>query len=135
MLKRCEIKMGSQGFLLLMELKFLIMMIRPQTLLLPATNFEQLAGNSLATHFDFTSFSVLDSWLQLFLYQGCFGWDTSFVHTYLCMHIRMNKPWCVVTVIGLLAGPSSTVTAYIVHSYVVDGFNPVTVALVLVPVA
>ena len=47
----------------------------------------------------------------------------------------MNKPWCVVTVIGLLAGPSSTVTAYIVHSYVVDGFNPVTVALVLVPVA
>ena len=42
-------------------------------------------------------------------------------------------PESVVTVTGLLAGPSSIVTACIVHSYVVDGFIPVTVALVLIP--
>ena len=54
---------------------------------------------------------------------------------YLCIHAYTNIPVSVVTLIGLLAGPSSTVTACTVHSYVVDGSNPVTVALVLVPVA
>ena len=35
---------------------------------------------ALAAHFDFTSSSAwpfLDSWPQLFLHQGCFGWDDS----------------------------------------------------------
>ena len=86
--------MGGQGLLLLMELKVLIMMTRPQNI----TVATLLAGNSnvlrpghhyqkfkfhqqqevLAAHFDFTSFSAqrfLDSWPQLFLHQGCFGWD------------------------------------------------------------
>ena len=34
----------------------------------------------MAAHFDFTSFSAwpfLDSWPQLFLHQGCFGWDST----------------------------------------------------------
>ena len=76
-----------------MEFKFLIMMTRLQNITVTT-----LAGNSnvlrpghhyqkfkfhqqqeaLATHFDFTSFSAqsfLDSWPQLFLHQGCFGWD------------------------------------------------------------
>ena len=33
----------------------------------------------MAANFDFTSFSAwpsLDSWPQLFLHQGCFGWNT-----------------------------------------------------------
>ena len=42
-------------------------------------------------------------------------------------------PGSVFTVTGLLAGPSSEVTACIVHSYVVDGFIPAIVALVLIP--
>ena len=54
---------------------------------------------------------------------------------YLRIYAYMNIPVSVVTLMGLLAGPSSTVTAYTVHSYVVNGSNPVTVALVLVPVA
>ena len=84
--------MGGQGLLLLMEFKFLIMMTRPQNI----TVVTLLAGNgnvlrpghhyqkfkfcqqqeALAAHFDFTSFSAqpfLNSWLQLFLHQGCFG--------------------------------------------------------------
>ena len=36
--KQCEIKMGSQGLQLLMELKFLIMITRPQNII--------VAGNS-----------------------------------------------------------------------------------------
>ena len=51
-----------------------------------------------------------------------------------CTYIHINILECVVTAIGLLAGPSSIVTACIVHSYVVNGFIPVTVPLVLVPV-
>ena len=42
-------------------------------------------------------------------------------------------PESVVTVTGLLAGPSSEVTACIVHSYVVDRFIPVIVAVVFIP--
>ena len=41
-------------------------------------NFKQ--QETLAAHFDFTSFSAwrfLDSWPQLFLYQGCLGWDNN----------------------------------------------------------
>ena len=37
---------------------------------------------ALAAHFDFTSFSAqpfLNSWPQLFLHQGCFGWDQIFM--------------------------------------------------------
>ena len=41
MLKRCEIKMGGQGLLLLMEFKFLIMMTRPQNI-------------TVACHYNFT---------------------------------------------------------------------------------
>ena len=81
--------MGGQGLLLLMEFKFLIMMIRPQNI----TAATLLAGNSnvlwpchhyqkfkfhqqqkaLAAHFDFTSFSAqpfLDFFLQLFYTRG-----------------------------------------------------------------
>ena len=57
---------------------------------------------------------------------------------FTCSYVRTctyaNIPECVVTVTGSLAGPSSIVTACIVHSYVVNGFIPVTVPLVLVPV-
>ena len=41
MLKNYEIKMGSQGLLLLMELKFLMMMTRPQNI-------------TVACHYNFT---------------------------------------------------------------------------------
>ena len=46
--------------------------------------------DALAAHFDFTSFSAwpfLDSWPQLFLHQGCFGWDV-YIHTYICIYIH-----------------------------------------------
>ena len=49
------------------------------------------------------------------------------------MHTHTYIPGYVVTVIGKLDGPSNVVIAYIVHSYVVDEFNPVTVPLVFVP--
>ena len=52
----------------------------------------------------------------------------------MCIHTRAYVlVSSVVIVMESLAGPPSTVTAYIVHSYVVDGVNPVTVPLVLVP--
>ena len=41
MLKRCEIKMGGQGLLLLIKLKVLIMMTRPQNI--------TVAGNNVCT--------------------------------------------------------------------------------------
>ena len=91
--------MGSQGLLLLMEFKFLIMMTRPQNITvatLPAGNSNVLQPGhhyqkfkfhqqqeALAAHFDFTSFSAqpfLDSWPQLFLHQGCFGCDKFYKH-------------------------------------------------------
>ena len=70
-LKRCEIKMGSQGLLLLMEFKFLIMMTRPQNItiatlagngnaLRPGHHYQKFKFHqqqeALAAHFDFTSF-------------------------------------------------------------------------------
>ena len=45
----------------------------------------------------------------------------------------MHIPGSVVTVMGSLAGPSSIVTACILHSYVVNGSNPAIVPVVLVP--
>ena len=46
-LKICEIKMGSQDLLLLMELKFLIMMTRPQNITVAYQLLEVIvAGNS-----------------------------------------------------------------------------------------
>ena len=83
--------MGGQGLLLLMEFKFLIMMTRPQNItiacqsgngnvLRPGHHYQKFKFHqqqeALAAHFDFTSFSAqpfLNSWLQLFLHQGCFG--------------------------------------------------------------
>ena len=47
--------------------------------------------------------------------------------------IYTNVPGSVVTVMGLLACPSSIVTACIVHSYVVERFIPVIVPVVFVP--
>ena len=88
--------MGGQGLLLLMVFKFLIMMTRPQNFtvatllagssnaLRPGHHYQKFKYHqqqkALAAHFDFTSFSAqpfLDSWPQLFLRQGCFGWDLS----------------------------------------------------------
>ena len=50
--------------------------------LLPGHHYQKFKFHqqqeALAAHFDFTSFSAqpfLDSWLQPFLNQGCFGWD------------------------------------------------------------
>ena len=90
-LKRCEIKMGGQGLLLLMELKVLIMMIRPQNITRQATvmfcglviiikTFNSINSRRpwppiLISHL-FKHGLFLNSWPQLFLHQGCFGWDT-----------------------------------------------------------
>ena len=83
--------MGSQGLLLLMELKYFIKMTRPQSItiacqscngnaLQPGHHYKKFKFHqqqeALATHFDFTSFSAqpfLNSWQQLFLHPGCFG--------------------------------------------------------------
>ena len=92
--------MGGQDLLLLMEFKFLIMMTRPQNItvatllagninvLLPGHHYQKFKFHqqqeALAAHFDFTSFSArpfLDSWPQLFLHLGCFGWDYINVHS------------------------------------------------------
>ena len=51
---------------------------------------------ALAAHFDFTSFSAqpfLDSWPQLFLHQGCFGWDSysySGIRQFLVVYITSS---------------------------------------------
>ena len=50
-----------------------------------------------------------------------------------CYNYYVILPGTVVTVMGSLTGPSSILTAYIVHSNVVNGVNPVIVPLVLVP--
>ena len=44
--KRCEIKLGGQGLLLLMKLKFLIMMTRPQNVLFLSECFAALSSLS-----------------------------------------------------------------------------------------
>ena len=61
-------------------------------------------GLALAAHFDFTSSSVwlfLDSWPQLFLHQGCFGWD----HTYIG-----KSTWCKNLPTAVVWIPSGPVT-------------------------
>ena len=64
-----------------MELKFLIMMTRPQNI-------------TVACHY--YSMAFLDSWSQLFLHQGCFGWDrvcsafSSLVDMLTCLAIFNN---------------------------------------------
>ena len=89
-LKRCEIKMGGQGLLLLMELKVLIMMTRLQNitvaclvmfcgLVIIIKTFNSINSRRpwppiLISHL-FKHGLFLNSWLQLFLHQGCFGWD------------------------------------------------------------
>ena len=82
--------MDGQGLLLLMEFKFLIMMTRPQNItvachllvgnsnvLRPGHHYQKFKfyqqQETLAVHFDFTSFSVwpfLNSWQQLFYTRG-----------------------------------------------------------------
>ena len=48
-------------------------------------------------------------------------------------HYNVHIPGSVVTVMGSLTGPSSIVTACIVHSYVVNGSKPAIVPIVLIP--
>ena len=91
MLKKCEIKMGGQGLLLLqlIELKLLIMVTRPQNItvvchsnvLRPDHHYQKFyfhqQQEALAAYFDFTPFSA---WPFRFLsatilHQGCFGWN------------------------------------------------------------
>ena len=88
---KSEIKMGGQGLLLLMELKFLIVMIKLQNITV-AYQLLKVSGwlvtssskilipsieGSVGRPFDFISFWTwlfLGSWLQL-LHQGCFAWN------------------------------------------------------------
>ena len=103
--------MGGQGLLLLMGFKFLIIMTRPQNInvatllagninvLQPGHYYQKFKSHqqqeALAAHFDFTSFSAqpfLDSWPQLFLHQGCFGWD--FISFFTCSTFKFS---CFVT--------------------------------------
>ena len=82
--------MGGQGLLLLMELKVLIMMTRPQNITRQVTvmfcglviiikafnsiNSRRPWPPILISHL-FQHGLFLNSWPQLFLHQGCFGWD------------------------------------------------------------
>ena len=85
--------MGGQGLLLLMELKVLIMMTRLQNITRQATvmfcglviiikTFNSINSRRpwppiLISHL-FQHGLFLNSWPQLFLHQGCFGWDFIF---------------------------------------------------------
>ena len=101
-----------------MEFKFLIMMTRLQNI----TVATLLAGNSnvlrpghhyqnlnsinsrrpwlpiLISHL-FQHSLFLDSWPQLFLHQGCFGWDFTTCIATVCLHMIVND--CIHKMINL----------------------------------
>ena len=94
--------MGGQGLLLLMELKVLIMMTRPQNITRQAAvmfcglviiikTFNSINSRRpwppiLISHL-FQHGLFLNSWPQLFLHQGCFGWDKIITMQDTCIYI------------------------------------------------
>ena len=107
--KRCEIKMGGQGLLLLMELKVLIMMTRLQNITRQSTvmfcvlviiikTFNSINSRRpwppiLISHL-FQHGLFLNSWPQ---HQGCFGRDIYSLDAQTCTHPPTSGSlwmWC-----------------------------------------
>ena len=109
--KRCGIKMGNQGLLMLMELKFLIIMARLQNISVACQLLEVIvAGNSnvcnlVCHHYQilfyqqqvafgcpfwfFSQHGLFKFLTTTFLHYGCFGWN--FISFYMFFLVFLLK--------------------------------------------